>query len=490
MALVYGIDFGTSTSAIMIGRPSGALAPVRDPADRSSVCVPTAVFLAPDGTMAVGERARRLRHTRIEAYRDGFKGDIADRTPNRLGGQELTNVELVAEVLRHLRHLAAEKAVGPVERVCITVPVSWEQRRRRLMLDAASAAGFSPDVVRLILEPVAGAEYAFGADDFSGPGKILVYDFGGGTFDCAVVEQRADGAREALGTKGLAVGGMDIDRDLLAHLAGAYPPIKEVLAADGSTGLRQRLDLRDRAERLKRELSTRGSLTELVGQTKPPTTVELTRYRMDEIAGRYVRETIDTCEGLLADLGLGWPAIDAIAPIGGSSLTPLVGRELARRSGRRVLKVDQPDLAVVRGATMTARRMITPKPVITTKPGPASTATASTAIIEPAVTPRPPEAFRPGTHERPTISTPPVPKQTPPTPPKPPTRPVPKSSSGSASSGRAKEGLIGFAIGAVIAVVGLTLLGGLIGVTPPGGLYFFAAIGMGGFFGVSFYRGR
>jgi molecular chaperone DnaK (HSP70) len=484
VALVYGIDFGTSTSAIMIGRPSGGVVKVRDPADRGNVCVPTAVFLGPDGTVTVGERARRMRHTRIEAYRDGFKGDIADRTPNRLGGQELTNVELVAEVLRHLRHLAAEKAVGPVKQVCLTVPVSWELWRRRLMLEAASAAGFSPDIVQLVLEPVAGAEYAFGTDDLSGPGRILVYDFGGGTFDCAVVEQRADGTREALGSRGLAVGGTDIDRDLLAHLAGVYPPIKEILASDGSDALRQRLDLRDRAERLKRELSTRGSLTELVGQTKPPTTVELTRDRMDEIAGRYVRETIDTCEGLLADLGLGWPAIDAIAPIGGSSMIPLAGRELARRSGRRVLKVDEPDLAVVRGATLTARRMITPKPVATSKPGPTGTAVTSTETTKPPVPPVPPEAFRAGTHKRPTISSPPVskPKPTPPTP------PVSKPSSGSASSGRAKEALIGFAIGAVIAVVGLTLLGGLVGVTAPGGLYFFAAVGMGAFFGVSFYR--
>ncbi|KQC39039.1 Hsp70 family protein [Frankia sp. ACN1ag] len=487
MALVYGIDFGMSTSAIMVGRPGGDVVTIQDPADRSRVSMPTAVFLGPDGTIAVGERARRMRHTRIEAYRDGFKGDIADRTPKRLGDQELTNVELVSEVLRHLRHLAAEKVPGKVKRVCITVPVSWEHQRRRLMLDAAGAAGFDPAVLRLVPEPVAGAEHAFGTDDFSGPGRILVYDFGGGTFDCAVVEQQADGTREALGTRGLDVGGSDIDRDLLAHLAVTYPPIKELLASDALDVLRQRLDLRDRAERLKRELSTRKSVTELVGQTKPPTMVELTRYRVDEIAGRYVRETIDTCEGLLADLGLGWRDVDAVAPVGGSSMSPLVGRELARRSGRRVLKVDEPDLAVVRGATLTARRMIAPKPVITSKPGAASADAAPSATTGPAVKPTPPEPFRAGTHERPKISTPPVSRPKPPSPSVPSSPSVPGSPSGSSSFDRLKT-VLGFVVGAVLAVVALTILGGLIGVTPPGALYVIAAIGVGTFFGENFGR--
>ncbi|MFF0717831.1 Hsp70 family protein [Micromonospora sp. NPDC003816] len=360
--LVYGVDFGMSTSALVIGRPGGEPVLARDPAGRPDVpTVPSAVCLLPDGTLAVGAVAEHAGRLRPQHYRCRFKRDFADPIPWALGEDcELTTHELTAEVLRFLREQATETVAGTPERVVVTVPASWEDHNRHLMRTAAGVAGFDPATVRLEPDPVAAAAYAFADTTLPAQVTALVYDLGGGTFDCAVAQTGPDGAFEVLGRPGAIpdLGGTDIDRMLLAHIRQRFPDRCAHLFADTTDLdlLPRRLQLRDTCEQIKIRLSTVTTHSADLTDLDPPTTFTFTRDELDELVRPALRETITECERLLDDLGLRWSDIDRIVPVGGPTRMPSVGRTLSGHTGRPVLRTAEPELAVAYGAALLAAR--------------------------------------------------------------------------------------------------------------------------------------
>ncbi|WP_431726912.1 Hsp70 family protein [Verrucosispora sp. TAA-831] len=360
--LVYGVDVGMSTSTLVIGRPGKEPVLARDPAVRAGVpTVPSTVCLLPDGTLAVGGAAENAGRLRPQHYRSRFKRDFADPIPLALGeDRELTAHELTAEVLRFLREQAVETVAGAPERVVVTVPASWEEHNRQLMRAATGLAGFDPATVRLEPDAVAATAYAFADTTLPAQVTALVYDLGGGTFDCAVAQTGPDGAFEVLGRPGGIpdLGGTDFDRLLLAHLRQRFPDRIAHLFADTTDLdlLPRRLALRDTCEQIKIRLSAVTAHPAYLTELDPPTTVTLTRDELDELVRPALLETIAECERLLDDLGLRWSDIDRIIPVGGPSRMPSVGRTLSGHTGRPVLRTAEPELAVAYGAALLAVR--------------------------------------------------------------------------------------------------------------------------------------
>jgi molecular chaperone DnaK (HSP70) len=357
--VVHGIDFGTSTSSIMVARRGSAPVKVRDPAStHGAYAVPSAVCLQGDGSPAVGSVAESARRIRPQSYRTEFKRDFGAATPIRLGEHSYRPDELAAFVLGFLREQALAQVPGEPQWVVITVPAAWERRNRELMVDAAVAAGYPRERVTLATEPAAAAVYAC-ADRGGEAGTELVYDLGGGTFDVAVARAGAAGP-EILGAPGgLAdIGGVEFDRLVLGRIQDAHPDEFNKLfdpAGDADLAvLGRRFALRDLGERLKRELSVAEAPSDLLTPLGVPAVFELTRAGFADLAGPLLAETFDECERLLASLGMSWADIDTVVPVGGSSRLPLVGELLAQRTGRRVAVVDEPELAIVHGAVLLA----------------------------------------------------------------------------------------------------------------------------------------
>jgi actin-like ATPase involved in cell morphogenesis len=366
MRLVYGIDFGTSNSAIMVGRPGGEVIRIHNPVE-SIYEVPTAVCLRANGKMTVGSVAQRMKVLRPAWYRDEFKRDIGNPTPiifppetsgDAADVHRFAVHELVAEVLRALREQAESEIPGEPGLVVITVPASWQAGNHDYMYLAAATAGFNPDRVRLVKEPEAAVAYAVEKHLGIEERTLLIYDLGGGTFDCAVVRGRGHTDFDLLGEAGGLdnIGGTQFDRQILELIRRRFPAETSDLLDGPARDYKvwaKRLLLRDTCENAKRVLSTEmlyeGLLTEL--DTSPR--FELSRSELAELIGPMVEETIAECERLLRSLGMDWSDIDNVVPVGGSSRLPIVGETIARHSTRgraSVIRVEDPELAVAHGA--------------------------------------------------------------------------------------------------------------------------------------------
>ncbi len=357
----HAIDFGTSNSAVVVGRADGTLQRIADPASPAdSYSIPTSVCVLRDGQIAVGRAAENAKKLRPGAYRGEFKRDFGDRTPTMLTGKPMTSDDLTAEVLRFLREQAQLVVPEDPELVVIAVPAAWERGNRELMLAAARLAGYGTTPVRLVDEPVAALTHAFSQYHDAQPITVFVYDLGGGTFDCAVA-RGARGRYEVLGSPGGLgdVGGVAFDRLMLSlvreRFGQAAAAILDGPARDTQT-LRRRLNLRDSCENFKCQLSATGYHEDLLTELTPPGLFGLDRPEFEAMVRPLLARTIAECDRLLDELGLTWPEVDRIVPVGGSSRIPLVGQLLDQHTGRTVLHIDRPDLAVAYGAALIGRK--------------------------------------------------------------------------------------------------------------------------------------
>src|SRR6202045_3414111 len=235
MGRIVGIDLGTTNSLVAYLDPQTG-APKCIPGPSGSTLCPSVVSLDPDGSIVVGEPARRRLLTQPERTVYSVKrlmgrgvADIQDELklfpfridPSsknvirvRLGDRVFTPPEISAFILRELKMWAEEYFQDSVERAVITVPAYFNDAQRQATRDAGRLAGL--EVLRLVNEPTAAA-LAYGLHEQK-RGRVAVYDFGGGTFDISILKliSTSDGdIYQVLSTNGdTHLGGDDIDNAL------------------------------------------------------------------------------------------------------------------------------------------------------------------------------------------------------------------------------------------------------------------------------------
>jgi molecular chaperone DnaK len=331
------IDFGTaySCAALVTGddvkwlhEPSSGL-----------IDWPSGVLVDGDDIL-VGSVADRRKVVRALLYRSEIKRYLSRGEPLDIGGEEYAPESLVSAVLAAF-HAAAVKVNdgGPVLHAVLTKPADYlpGDARNRRMISAGEAAGLG--LVELLPEPVAAAYSAPGGAEYAPGSILLVYDWGGGTFDAALIRILADGS-EVLASDGLAYcGGVDVDMAVARYLCVRDAELG-ALFASGDKG---RILVRDLADRLKRELSDRpDSLQDVMGIE-----AALSAAEFEKIAEPFVSQTVECCRDLLAAAGC---QADAILLAGGSSRIAMVARSLQASFGVEPHSAPEPEFAVVRGA--------------------------------------------------------------------------------------------------------------------------------------------
>ncbi|MGW5735234.1 MULTISPECIES: Hsp70 family protein [Streptomyces] len=361
--LVHGIDFGTSTSALLIGRQDGTVTGVKDPAaPHAGLSIRTAVCPTPRGELAVGQAAFAIRMANPVEYHAEFKRHFGEPVPLMVAGRARQPHELTADMLSFLRVRALEQVPEEPQAVVITVPASWEAGNRELMLEVAESAGYRRSAVRLVTEPVAALAHAFAEHRPEDGRAFLVYDLGGGTFDVAVAHSAGERFELAGAPGGLAdVGGGAFDREILRWLAAHFPEVvRSALDAPAQNGfaLLERLQMLAQCQTLKHQLSVVNDHTEYFTTDGGFVPVTMDSNELAGLLGPFLARTLAECERTLAAAGLDWPDVDAVVPVGGSSRLRSVGEALAERSKRTVRVVADPDLAVAGGAVLLARRVL------------------------------------------------------------------------------------------------------------------------------------
>lgn len=207
MQKIFGIDLGTTNSEIAYlknGKPE--IAAVAD----GKNYLPSAVGLDPSGNIITGFAARNQYAAFPENTVISIKRKMGSGERVSMGGKEYTPAQISSYILKALKEAAERETGTPVEKAVITVPAYFTDLQRKDTIQAGELAGL--DVVRVINEPTAAA-LAYGCREDQRE-KILVYDFGGGTFDVSLIDVE-EGIVEVLATDGNThLGGDDIDQVL------------------------------------------------------------------------------------------------------------------------------------------------------------------------------------------------------------------------------------------------------------------------------------
>jgi len=312
----------------------------------------------PDQTIASAKRWMGRAHGEASALDGAFGVEVVAGPRGlaalRAGGATVLPQEVAAVVLAELRGWA-ERALGcAARRAVITVPAYFDDGQRQATRDAARLAGL--EAVRLVPEPTAAA-LAYGLGRRAQPETIVVYDFGGGTFDVSVLEVMPDDGSgsgalfRVLATSGdTHLGGDDIDRMLSERLLFEAGLDRTRLQTAGLSPTAQQA-LRDFAESTKIALSSQDTATldvDLGGAARISRSIA--RSELEAIAKPFVDRTLELCERALRDAG--HPHIDRVVLVGGSTRLPIVRREVARLFGLEPYTALDPDLVVALGAAV------------------------------------------------------------------------------------------------------------------------------------------
>ncbi|MEV7677924.1 Hsp70 family protein [Streptomyces sp. NPDC088341] len=358
---VLAVDFGTSTSRAVLVGADGRDRLVKDPVSGSWRWV-SAVY-ADDEGLVFGAAAYGRRQRDPARYLREFKRLLGSDEPVRLGGRAFSATELVAGLLGAVRDEALAMlppGSGP-GRVVVTVPAGYEPDGARwtAMLDACGLAGFED--AELLSEPVAVAlGQAPPPVRSGGPDTVLVYDFGGGTFDTALVRY-GPGASAGESGEGHLVprvlghacldscGGRDIDGALVRWLRETGRAwLEPLLAVRDGAELGRAMALEDLARRIKHQLSGVNNTEDRLFPESP--VVRVTREVLAGLADATVASTVDCCRALMRRCGVGTAEVAYVLLSGGGSRMPAVRAAVEASLRLPVVPSDDPDLAVVLGA--------------------------------------------------------------------------------------------------------------------------------------------
>lgn len=358
MGPVIGIDFGTTNSlcAWLDGERPSIVPNARG--DRST---PSVVAMTARGETLVGESAKNQAYINPENTVAGVKRLLGGEGLLPMGGKLWRAEEIVALILGSLKR-DAEKHLGTeLGRAVITAPAHFSDRERRALTEAGRLAGL--EVIRILNEPTAAAIARSWESLRSKPAPetarakslVLVYDYGGGTFDVTVLE-RAGADCRVLSSRGDGrLGGGDLDRELRRLAAERFKA--EGLDIESDRFLAQ--ELASQAERAKIELSERESASMALafassgGKILHPV-FELGRVEFEDIARPYVERSLELVDKALADAHVGQGELGGLVLSGGSSRIPLVRRMLKEKLSLEPEGGVNPEEIVALGAAIAA----------------------------------------------------------------------------------------------------------------------------------------
>ena len=375
MGKIIGIDLGTTNSAFAYPGAAGGVGAEILENNEGFRTTPSFVAISKAGDRLVGAPAKRQAVANPKNTIYGIKRFIGhtfnDKEVTRdrefmpyevkegkdgavnivLGDKSHTPEELSAMILAKIKKDAEERLGEPVTEAVITVPAYFNDAQRKATKDAGAIAGL--EVKRIINEPTAAA-LAYGLNKKKNE-KIVVFDFGGGTFDISVLEV-GDGVIEVKATDGDShMGGKDIDRAVIEYLIGAFKDQTGVDISKDSLALQR---LNEDAEKAKIELS-QSLKTDInipfIASTKDGPLhleIELTRSKIEDLASDFIARAIDITKRAVEASPFSLSDIDEIVLVGGQTRMPKITEKVKELFNKEPNKSINPDEVVALGAAI------------------------------------------------------------------------------------------------------------------------------------------
>lgn len=370
MGKIIGIDLGTTNSCVAIMEGGEPKVLVNEEGARTT---PSVVAFTKDGERLVGQIAKRQAVTNPENTIYSAKRFIGRRfaevqeeiklVPYNViekgndcafkiqGGKSASPEEIGAGVLAKLKKVAEDYLGEPVTEAVITVPAYFNDSQRQATKDAGRIAGL--DVKRIINEPTAAA-LAYGLDKKKEQ-KIVIYDFGGGTFDISILEV-GDGVVEVKSTNGdTHLGGDNFDVRILEWMIAEFKKEQGIDLKGDKMALQR---LKEAAEKAKIELSSAQeseiNLPFITADQNGPKHLQmkLTRSKFEQMVADLITRSIEPCKKALADSGLKSSEIDEVVLVGGSTRIPAIQKAVKDFFGKEPNRTVNPDEVVAIGAAV------------------------------------------------------------------------------------------------------------------------------------------
>jgi molecular chaperone DnaK len=349
MTKTIGIDLGTTFSAVSFleaGKPK-----IIQNSEGSNT-TPSVVSIK-NGEIIVGEVARRQAIANPKNTVRSIKRLMGGSEKVNVDGKDYSPEQISAFILQKLKKDAESFLGEQIKDVVITVPAYFNDAQRNATKNAGKIAGF--DVKRIVNEPTAAA-LAYGLDK-SEENKVLVFDFGGGTFDVSILEL-GDGVFEVKSTSGdNKLGGDDVDDKIIDYLAEEFKKTNGIdLREDGTAYQR----LKDSAEKAKIELSgspsTQINLPFVTSDANGPKhlDIELTRAKLEELISDILDRLKKPTLQALKDAKLEAKDVNKVILVGGSTRIPAVQKLVNEIMEKEADKSVHPDEAVSLGAGIQA----------------------------------------------------------------------------------------------------------------------------------------
>ncbi len=374
MAKILGIDLGTTNSAVSViqgGEPT-----VLENAEGNRT-TPSIVAFSKSGERLVGLLAKRqavvnplntissIKRLIGRSFEDQkVQKDIkilpfkiqkssTGGVEIKMGDKNYKPEEISAMVLSKMKTDAEAKLGEKIEEAVITVPAYFNDSQRQATKNAGEIAGLK--VKRIINEPTAAA-LAYGLNKKTNE-KIVIYDFGGGTFDVSVLEI-GDDVVEVKSTGGdTHLGGDDIDQNIITYLIDQYKKEEGIDLSKDSLALQR---LKEAAEKAKHELS---SVTEseinipyITSDSAGPKhfVTKLTRAKLESLVQDLIDESIKHTRDVIKDAGLETKDINEVILVGGQTRMPAIQEAVKKLFGKDPHKGINPDEVVAIGAAVQA----------------------------------------------------------------------------------------------------------------------------------------
>ncbi len=374
MGKILGIDLGTTNSAmayIKDGEPT-----IIENAEGART-TPSVVAVSKTGERLVGVLARRQAVTNPQNTIYGIKRFVGHRFNDdvvknnkdtlpfttkessdggvliSLNGKDYRPEEISAMILQKLKQDTEAKIGEKIEEAIITVPAYFDDAQRKATKDAGKIAGL--DVKRIINEPTAAA-LAYGFNKKKDE-QIVVYDFGGGTFDVSVLEV-GDEVIEVKSTDGdSSMGGRDIDQKIIKWIADEFKKESGIDITKDPLAL-QRLD--EASEKVKLELSTTSeseiNIPFITSDESGPKhlLLKLTRAKLEELSKEFIDRSIEITKRAIEASPFEIKDIDEIILVGGQTRMPMIEARVKELFGKEPNKSINPDEVVALGAAIQA----------------------------------------------------------------------------------------------------------------------------------------
>ena len=359
----FGIDFGTTNSVVAVCDKSTRK--VSSLLDASGRPHPSVVWYRADGHVTVGRQAK----SNLNSYADeagnvfftSIKRQLGQGKTYRVFGQPRTAPEIAKEIFAHLHDQAVEQYGLDVDAATVTIPIYFDGKSRRELREAADQAGIF--IKTFVHEPFA-AVVGYCCDAEGGRLKdlegrnILVFDWGGGTLDITVAGIRS-GRMAQLSRGNLNErAGDSFDHKLQQLTFSRFLDKSNLGPPDVKIGPSAKDRYFAECERAKISLSEieveRVEVAQAVNSdhTMHDITESVTRDDLESLIQIDVKDALTQVDRAIEEARLTNREIDLVLLIGGSSLIPVVQREMADRFGARIVHVPNADTIIAEGAAL------------------------------------------------------------------------------------------------------------------------------------------